>query len=223
MDKLSPAELFREALNSLLKKQGHGSQARLADSVRISRSVLNDIVKGRTGGPEELREKLAQELGFTYEGMISLGRKLTGGDDPKSAKITPDNIEIPGKLVRQIPIISWVQAGDWKEAVEEVATDYVFTDLPNQNMFALQVQGDSMEPKFNDGDIIIIDPDAECEHDAYVVVMNGEGEATFKQLKIYKGVYVLHPLNDKYSEKIVDSKEIRCIGRAVQKIVRERL
>jgi SOS-response transcriptional repressor LexA len=42
-------------------------------------------------------------------------------------------------------------------------------------------------------------------------------------LKIYKGVYVLHPLNDKYSEKIVDSKEIRFIGRAVQKIVRERL
>jgi Peptidase S24-like len=40
--------------------------------------------------------------------------------------------------------------------------------------------GDSLEPEFHDGDIIVINPFLKQEHNDYVVVCNEEGEATFK-------------------------------------------
>lgn len=63
--------------------------------------------------------------------------------------------------------------------------------------FALQVLGDSMEPEFKDGNIIIIDPDAVVEKDSYVFAQY-DGEYIFRQLSILDGKYYLKPLNDHY-------------------------
>ena len=57
-----------------------------------------------------------------------------------------------------------------------------------------------MEPEFHDGDIIVINPFLKQENNDYVVVCNEEGEATFKQLKKYGKIRVLHPLNPKYDD-----------------------
>ncbi len=47
-------------------------------------------------------------------------------------------------------------------------------------------------PEFQDGDIIVINPFLKQEHNDYVVVCNEESESTFKQLKKYGKVRVLH-------------------------------
>ncbi len=57
-----------------------------------------------------------------------------------------------------------------------------------------------MDPEFHDGDIIVINPYLKQEHNDYVVVCNEEGEATFKQLKKYGKIRVLHPLNTKFDD-----------------------
>ncbi len=57
-----------------------------------------------------------------------------------------------------------------------------------------------MEPEFHDGDIIVINPYLKQENNDYVVVCNEEGEATFKQLKKYGRIRVLHPLYPKYND-----------------------
>ncbi len=104
--------------------------------------------------------------------------------------------------IKSIPVISWTQAGSWQEVCdvsqEEVCVEYVKTDT--KGTFALRVRGDSMEPEFHDGDIIVINPYLKQEHNDYVVVCNEEGEATFKQLKKYGKLRVLHPLNPKYDD-----------------------
>ncbi|NOG86068.1 MAG: helix-turn-helix domain-containing protein [Planctomycetes bacterium] len=111
--------------------------------------------------------------------------------------------------VKSVPVISWTQAGNWQEicdtSQEDDYEEYVKTDT--KGTFALRVRGDSMEPEFHDGDIIVINPFLKQEHNDYIVVCNEEGEATFKQLKKYGKTRVLHPLNPKYDD-IELSKDI---------------
>ncbi|MHB8370637.1 MAG: LexA family protein [Leptospirales bacterium] len=79
--------------------------------------------------------------------------------------------------------------------------------------FALRVKGDSMEPDYPDGSIVIVDPDREPRHNADVVVrLNGEMEATFKRLKIYGSRWYLHPLNDRYPPLPLEGKDFTICG-----------
>jgi SOS-response transcriptional repressor LexA len=65
--------------------------------------------------------------------------------------------------------------------------------------YALRVLGDSMEPEFQDGCIVIVDPAGVIEDGAYVVAMH-EGEYIFRQLGIREGRYHLRALNSGYPE-----------------------
>lgn len=132
------------------------------------------------------------------------------------------NIEPVGTGVfKKVPVVSWTQAGNWREMIEQPFEEYVETD--SKGLFALKVVGDSMEPEFIEGDIIIVNPHLKQEHNDYVVVANREGEATFKQLKKYGKKRILHPLNPKYPDIALDKEvEYRVIGVVVEKKKRYR-
>ncbi|MEM7827718.1 MAG: XRE family transcriptional regulator [Candidatus Aenigmatarchaeota archaeon] len=123
---------------------------------------------------------------------------------------------------RAVPVVSWVTAGRWHEVVDPyepgVAEDWVITEEKGRNVFALRVKGDSMEPEFKEGEIIIVNPHLQVEPGDYVIFKNDDDEVTFKQLKRYNDIYVLHPLNPSYPD-IVLSKEqrYRIIGKVVEK------
>lgn len=63
--------------------------------------------------------------------------------------------------------------------------------------FALRVEGDSMEPEFKHGCIIIIDPAGIAEHERYVLA-EVESGYIFRQLVIEEDRYYLQPLNEVY-------------------------
>ena len=63
--------------------------------------------------------------------------------------------------------------------------------------FALRVLGDSMEPEFKDGCIIIIDPAGVVEHGKYVIA-EVEGEYIFRQFMQEGEKSFLKPLNAGY-------------------------
>ncbi len=125
-------------------------------------------------------------------------------------------IRYEGKTKR-VPVISWVQAGNWKETYEG-EYDNEFVETSTKGEFALMVEGDSMESEFREGDIIVVDPYRKQEHNDYVVVCNAEYEATLKQLKKYGKARVLHPLNPKYDDmELTKDGGHRLIGVVVEK------
>lgn len=63
--------------------------------------------------------------------------------------------------------------------------------------FALRVMGDSMEPEFKDGCIVIIDPGASPEDGSYVIA-DHDGDYIFRQLKVDGQRRYLKPLNEGY-------------------------
>ena len=59
--------------------------------------------------------------------------------------------------------------------------------------FALRVIGNTMEPEFMDGCIIIIDPSGVVKDGSYVLARQGE-EYVFRKLEFGEGVYYLKAL-----------------------------
>ena len=113
------------------------------------------------------------------------------------------NISSAPDIKGHVPVISWVQAGDWMEVIdhlspgdgERVETTY----KARPHTYALRVKGDSMEPRFPEGAILIVEPDESPEPGKFVIVrQNGDTEATFKQLIKDGGQFYLKPLNPRY-------------------------
>ena len=120
--------------------------------------------------------------------------------------------EFEGKLVtnmRRVPVISWVQAGQFTECrTAEVFSEvdkWVDTSLKiGDNSFALEVKGDSMTnpnglPTIPEGATVIVDPDSEPRHGKIVIAsLDGTNEATVKKLVIDGPQKFLVPLNPRY-------------------------
>ena len=86
------------------------------------------------------------------------------------------------------PLISWVQAGAWTDTAGSITAADAEEFLPcpvrcSPDSFVLRVRGESMEPRFRDGDLIFVDPAVAPDHGRFVVVTGEDSsEATFKQL-----------------------------------------
>ncbi|MBI5634968.1 MAG: helix-turn-helix domain-containing protein [Nitrospirae bacterium] len=135
----------------------------------------------------------------------------------------PVNVEPASlKKMRQIPIISWVTAGRWDAVSDNFppgdADEWTESDVKGKNVFALRIKGDSMEPEFREGDVVIVNPHVEAKPGDYVIVKNDEEEATFKQLKKFGDTLVLHPLNSRYEDiELKKSVKYRIVGKVVKK------
>ena len=73
--------------------------------------------------------------------------------------------------------------------------------------FALRVLGDSMEPEFKDGCIIIIDPAANVESGRYVIA-ELDGEYIFRQLFQEGEKYFLKAINEGYKSVEIESPDV---------------
>ncbi|KVF08968.1 hypothetical protein WJ04_09050 [Burkholderia vietnamiensis] len=111
-----------------------------------------------------------------------------------------------------VPLISWVQAGQWAELSKDFEECDAQEWLPcpvahSDETFCLRVRGQSMHnpggtPSFSEGDIIFVDPQRSPDHRKCVIVMlHNEREATFKQLIIEGDKKLLHPLNPSWPEQ----------------------
>ncbi len=97
------------------------------------------------------------------------------------------------------------------------------TDMDwSQYTFALRIEGDSMEPDFKAGDVIVIDPEIEPAPGEFVVATNGDHEATFKKYRptgigLY-GVdsFELTPLNNDYPSVKSTEIPLKILGTMVE-------
>ena len=69
--------------------------------------------------------------------------------------------------------------------------------------YALRVIGDSMEPEFHDGHIIIVDPGMPLSDGAYVVI-DYDGDTSLRQWSVNGDRKCLKPLNEEYPTVEVD-------------------
>lgn len=142
---------------------------------------------------------------------------------PAGRQVEPSNVAPAAIGTRRVPLISYVQAGCWTEASDTATVgdgfEYLLTDLElSGSAFALEIQGESMLPRFVPGDRVIVDPEVCPQPGDFVVAMNGGQEATFKKYRPRgidehgNTVFELVPLNDDFPTMRSDQTTIRIVG-----------
>lgn len=124
----------------------------------------------------------------------------------KSELIDEQPSQQPRKFLR-IPVLGAVPAGIPIEAIEDIIDweDISLNDFdPSFQYFGLRVQGDSMIPKYIEGDTIIVKVQADCESGEDAVVYVNGYDATLK--KVFKQPFgiMLQPLNPEYEPIFYD-------------------
>ncbi len=182
------------------------TQYQLAEMTNSAQTSIQKIERGATKNPRNI-EAIAKALQCTPEYL-----RFGVGDF--------DNASIGPELKSRLPLISWVQAGAWMD-IQEVSTleaeHFLCPVNCSEKSFVLRVQGVSMEPKFQDGDLIFVDPEAACIHGSYVVArLDDDNQATFKQLIIEGGQKYLKALNPSWPDPLIPiNGNCTLVGRVV--------
>lgn len=172
------------------------------------------------------QDLLAEKMG--YKSYTTIQKWETGISEPQFAKakqlaelfnididsltnkdLSEQSNVVPIQSIEtvQIPVYGKVPAGPPTEAIEYIEETI---DIPaewtryGQRYFGLTVQGDSMYPKYQNGDVVIIKEQPNCESGQdCVVYVNGCDSTLKKVIKEPDGI-MLQPLNPEYSPKKYD-------------------
>lgn len=107
------------------------------------------------------------------------------------------------------------------ESMVDVARSMLTTREKVEELFALEVQGDSMiDAMINDGDIVIMKPAAEAHNGEMVAVwINNDNETTLKYFYRENGQIRLQPANPAYQPIIIKNpKDVEVQGKVVMVI-----
>lgn len=172
------------------------TQPEIARAVGVSKVSVSQWEKGDTFPKGENLYALAKALKCEPSWI------LYGKEEPSE----PSNVIAGPELQGLYPVISWVQAGDWSAIHEIHSSDAEHYPCPvrcSDKTFLLKVQGMSMSPTFNEGELIFVDPAVQPINGKYVIArLDDENEATFKQLVIEGGHKFLKAANPSWPKPI---------------------
>jgi SOS-response transcriptional repressor LexA len=183
------------------------TQVQLSKLSGVRQSDISKIERGdtqRTTSAVELAQALQCDPVW-----LATGDGEMRVNAPPSVEVEP----VQGGL--GVPLISWVQAGNWSELSDPYLVGEAEDWLPcpvrhGPRTYCVRVRGDSMfnpggRPSYADGDIIFVDPDRDAKTgDRVIVRLDDQQEATFKQLLIEDGRKLLKALNPEWSPRYIE-------------------
>lgn len=199
-----------EGIDALARRHGHSvsALAKLAGLDATAFNVSKRISKdGRERWPST--ESIAKILEATGESIDSF---LAGGTF----------MQMGGATIRTVPLLGLAQAGnggffDSAGFPAGQGWDEIALPMPGENgIYALEVQGDSMEPLYREGDRIVVSPTEQVRRGDRVVVKTRDGEVMAKILARQTGRQIeLHSINPSYPPRAFELTEIEWIARII--------
>lgn len=178
-------------------------QVDIIERTGINKGALSSYISGKYAPKQNNIYKIAQALDVNEAWLM-------GHDVPmerKKSEINTSNVEkIPmDSDTLTIKVYGSVPAGKPIEAVEDVIG---YEEIPaawarfGKEFIALVVKGDSMYPKYFEGDTVIIEVTPDCNNGQDAVVYVNGYDATLKEVhKNDDGSITLKPFNREYPEK----------------------
>ncbi|WP_241509672.1 LexA family protein [Pseudomonas ovata] len=216
----TPQETLKDRVFKTREARGL-SQQQLADKAGVSQVTIQHLESGRNATSKKMVE-IAQALGVSAEWLMTGRDRAAHRSDAE-----PSNIRMTSQPDRyyRYPVISWVSAGAWAEAVEPYAPGfsdrYELSDYEAKGpAFWLEVKGDSMTAPTGisvpEGQMILVDTEADVKPGKLVIAkLANSNQATFKKLVDDGGVRYLKPLNTAYP-MVACEEDCRIIGVAVR-------
>lgn len=182
------------------------SQTEICNTLGIKMPTFSDWVNAKTYPRIDKIELMANYFGISKADLV----------EEHTAQSTNSNavtIKVLGRVAAGLPIEAVENIIDTEEISEELSKTGEF--------FGLQIHGDSMEPKFSEGDVVIVRKQEDAESgDIVIATVNGT-DATCKRLRKYRDGIELISTNPSYepmffSAEEIETKPVRIIGRVVE-------
>lgn len=196
------------------------SQAQLAEKAGVSQVTIQHLESGRNSTSKKLLE-IARALGVTAEWLGSGEGRSRASSNVQASNVEPESY--------RYPVISWVAAGAWAEAVEPFppgySDRYEMSDYDSKGAaFWLEVKGDSMTSpvgtSITEGMLILVDTEAEATSGKLVIAKLADSNvATFKKLVEDGGRRFLKPLNPAYPTEMC-MEGCRIVGVVVRAMIK---
>ncbi len=197
-------EYRKQRLQQLLDLRYEGSKAALGRALGYrDGAFVGQMLRGERPITEKTVDQIHALVGC--KGWFEQEENVVAGPDIRGS----------------VPLLSSVQAGAFKEVLDSGYSGgdgvvMIPTTVPvNRYTFALRVQGDSMEPRFTEGMLLIVEPELDPQPGDYVIVKNGSEETTFKQLIKDGADWYLKPLNPRYPIRALGKDTIVGVVRGV--------
>ena len=141
---------------------------------------------------------------------------IMGWDDNSENIAVTTGVKIPvlGRVAAGIPLQAIQEIEDYEEIPKEMADKAEY--------FALRIHGESMEPKFNDGDVVIIRRQDDVENGEIAVVIVNGCDATVKRVMKQENGIMLVASNQSvfppkfYDNKAIEELPVRILGKVVE-------
>lgn len=173
------------ALDSLAAENGLSASG-LAKRAGLDPTAFNPSKRvgpdGRARWPST--ESIAKVLGATQVGIEAFAVLVSG----QTTLPSPGRTGRPAAQ-RRVPLLGLAQAGgegffdDGGFPVGGSWDEIGLPDINDPHAYALEIAGDSMEPVFRDGDVVVVSPASPVRRGDRVVVRTRLGEVMAKELK----------------------------------------
>ena len=174
------------------------TQEELGNMIGVQKSAIAKYESGRVVNIKRTTlQKIADVLDMNPSDLIFDDYTTSLSD---SGTATVKRIPVLGRVVAGIPIDAIEEVLDWEEIPESLARTGEF--------FALQVKGDSMSPRIQEGDVLIVRQQNDAdEGDIVIAQINGDTACVKRLLKQEDGI-VLQSFNPAYSPMFFSKKAV---------------
>jgi phage repressor protein C with HTH and peptisase S24 domain len=90
-------------------------------------------------------------------------------------------------------------------------------DVTDPTAYAVEIRGNSMSPRYEEGEMVIASPEKEVHGGDYVVVQLVSGEMAIKRIKFHKGSIILSSVNPSVEAWVCQPEEILAYHKVVWK------
>jgi SOS-response transcriptional repressor LexA len=190
------------------------SESELARRTGVGQPVIHRIASGETDNP-----KVATLSPIANFFALSISQLI--GDEPLPENRLPGTFNPGTHGWMQVPLLSWEQLLEWPNLKDQKTnfkpTESISTDFHlSENAYALRVKDNTMEPRFPEGMLIIVEPALQPENrDFAIAQVEGQKLPTFKQLFLDGNAPYLKPVNPDFKAFSLDKKH-RFLGVVVQ-------
>ena len=127
-----------------------------------------------------------------------------------------------GASTQAVPLIGLAEAGaggyfdDGGFPVGKGWDEIPFPAVNDEHAYALEISGNSMEPAYRDGTIILISPAASIRRGDRVVLKTREGEVMVKELKRRTAKTIeLRSINEEHGDRSLPVRDVEWIARVM--------
>ena len=187
----------------------------LSEKAHIPKSAISQYLSGLYEAKQKTIFKLATALNISEAWLMGL-------DVPMESQKVESNVFPTTDIPKKVPVVGKISAGLPILATENIE-GYEFA--PSSQIkegftyFYLRVQGDSMNLKFNEGDIVLVQKQDTLENDEIGVILVNGDDATVKKYKSENGLVILEPMstNPENTVQIYNPKniQIKIIGKVI--------